>query len=236
LGGLRVTLYKDELGIFHACLAQTFLCLVLAIAIFLSRWWRGVMAADDDASVDAAVVSKGVVAAITLLVFGQLALGATMRHQHAGLAVPDFPLAYGKVFPATDAASLERYNQQRHDHREFNDITAAHIYVHMAHRFAAYAILAAISWWWLQSRKRAVGERVRSLSTWWLSLVWLQAVLGVVTVLKNKPADIATAHVLVGAMTLATGVWMTLILAKFASERKVAAVAEPAGQLAEARG
>ena len=39
------------------------------------------------------------------LIFGQLILGATMRHQHAGLAIPDFPLAYGKLWPAMDAAS-----------------------------------------------------------------------------------------------------------------------------------
>lgn len=236
LGGLRVTMYKDELGIFHACLAQAFLCLVLAISIFLSRWWRELSARRDGAGVDAALASKGVVAAITILVFGQLALGATMRHQHAGLAVPDFPLAYGKIFPATDAGSIDLYNQQRHDHREFNDITAGHIHVHMAHRFTAYAILAAVTWWWMQSRKREVGARVRKLSNAWVGLVWLQAVLGVVTVLKNKPADIATAHVIVGAMTLATGVWMTLILAKFAAERKGAVASAPAGQFAEARG
>src|SRR5437667_3258603 len=29
---------------------------------------------------------------LTLWLFAQLILGATMRHQHAGLAIPDFPL------------------------------------------------------------------------------------------------------------------------------------------------
>jgi hypothetical protein len=32
---------------------------------------------------------------------------------HAGLAIPDFPLAYGGLWPATDAASIETYNQTR---------------------------------------------------------------------------------------------------------------------------
>ena len=36
-----------------------------------------------------------------------------MRHQHAGLAVPDFPLAYGKVWPPTDTAFLEEVNRAR---------------------------------------------------------------------------------------------------------------------------
>src|SRR5947209_15545702 len=40
LGGLRVTLYKSELGIFHAMLAQLFLVLLAGIALVTSRWWR----------------------------------------------------------------------------------------------------------------------------------------------------------------------------------------------------
>ena len=40
LGGLRVVLYKDELGIFHATLAQLFFVLLCAIALLTSRWWR----------------------------------------------------------------------------------------------------------------------------------------------------------------------------------------------------
>src|SRR2546421_7607448 len=39
LGGLRVTWMKDELGIFHATLAQMFFVLVCSIALFSSRWW-----------------------------------------------------------------------------------------------------------------------------------------------------------------------------------------------------
>src|SRR5258707_2849839 len=42
LGGLRVTKMKDELGIFHAALAQLFFVLVCAIALFSSNWWLNV--------------------------------------------------------------------------------------------------------------------------------------------------------------------------------------------------
>src|SRR5258708_343881 len=38
LGGLRVTLLKDEIGVFHAILAQTFFILVCPIALFTSRF------------------------------------------------------------------------------------------------------------------------------------------------------------------------------------------------------
>src|SRR5437763_335976 len=49
----------------------------------------------------------------TTLLFAQLVLGATMRHQHAGLAIPDFPAAYRRLWPALDAESVARYNQNR---------------------------------------------------------------------------------------------------------------------------
>src|SRR5258708_32639531 len=39
IGGLRVTLLKDEIGVFHAILAQTFFVLVCAIALFTSQYW-----------------------------------------------------------------------------------------------------------------------------------------------------------------------------------------------------
>src|SRR6266550_6003686 len=39
LGGLRVVLIKDELGIFRATLGQLFFVLTCSIAMFTSRWW-----------------------------------------------------------------------------------------------------------------------------------------------------------------------------------------------------
>src|SRR3989442_5712950 len=39
LGGLRVVLFKDELGIVHATLGQLFFVLTCSIALFMSRWW-----------------------------------------------------------------------------------------------------------------------------------------------------------------------------------------------------
>src|ERR1700741_4950748 len=50
---------------------------------------------------------------VTGMVFLQLVLGASMRHSHAGLSIPDFPLTYGHLFPPLDAASMDRINQAR---------------------------------------------------------------------------------------------------------------------------
>src|SRR5207244_3117758 len=40
LGGLRVTMLKDEIGIFHACVAQAFLALLVVIGLVTTNFWR----------------------------------------------------------------------------------------------------------------------------------------------------------------------------------------------------
>jgi len=203
LGGLRVTLYKDELGIVHATLAQGFLVLMGALALMTSPWWRRreSLGAEEPGS-----ALRGLYAWVAALVFGQLVLGATMRHEHAGLAVPDFPLAYGRLWPATDPESVARYNQQRLETRALNDITATHIYVHMAHRIMALVVVAGIAWAWICTRRQlARGHPFRRWATVWLGLVIVQFFLGAWTVWSNKAADVATLHVVTGAVTLLVG-------------------------------
>ncbi len=204
LGGLRVTAMKDEIGIFHGTLAQLFFALICLIALLTSRRWQPTSELPRPAS-----LSNGLRRSLlftTLLILLQLMLGATMRHQHAGLAVPDFPLAYGKVWPLTDAASLVSINQRRVDAREFNSITAAQIYVHMSHRVAAVLVLMSVAVCAWRAR-RELGPRA-PLARWtgvWLGLICVQAVLGAWTVWSNKAADIATFHVVIGSLSLMTG-------------------------------
>ena len=64
----------------------------------------------------------------------------------------------------------------------------------------------------------------------------LQAGLGVVTILKNKPADIATAHVVVGAASLALGTLISMMLARLAQQRAPEPVAALKPAFAESRG
>src|SRR5207237_6920498 len=40
LGGLRVTMLKDEIGIFHACVAQAFLALLVVIGLVTTTIWQ----------------------------------------------------------------------------------------------------------------------------------------------------------------------------------------------------
>ena len=112
------------------------------------------------------------VLATTILIFCQLILGATMRHQHAGLAIPDFPLAYGKIWPDTSADAVARYNADRVEVISVNPITAFQIELQMVHRIVALAIgiLVALCAW--LSWKRLGGKNpLAKLALFWLALI-----------------------------------------------------------------
>ena len=126
-----------------------------------------------------------------------------MRHQHAGLAVPDFPLAYGQLWPSTDAEFLGKINRERIDPLEPNPIRASHIHLHMTHRLGALtalAVVASLAW---RTRRSVVGTApVRRYALGLLLLMVIQAGFGAWTVWSNKAADVATVHVLLGATGL----------------------------------
>lgn len=240
LGGLRVVLFKDQLGIFHATLAQLFFALTCALALFTSAWWERTRATSKSRDLQAAgglratSWSSGSSASIsdfrfqipdlalrrlrlvflvtTGLILLQLVLGATMRHQHAGLAIPDFPLAYGKLWPALDAHAVAQYNQQRVEVLDANPITAIQIWLQMSHRLAALVIFGMVGWCaWLARRQFGRGTVTSRLAMAWLAVIVLQALLGAATIWTNKAADVATAHVLTGALALALGVMLSLV-------------------------
>lgn len=210
LGGLRVVWLKDELGIFHAALAQLFLVLVSASALFTSGWWRRFGARADEWAVPTAL--RRLFLATTLVILAQLIIAATMRHQHAGLAIPDFPLAYGKVWPDMSADAIARYNQQRVEVNAANPITAFQIGLQMAHRIVAVAIVALVGGcFWAARRRLGWGNPATRLAAAWLGLVCAQVGLGAWTIWSNKAAGIATAHVVVGAASLVAGALLSLV-------------------------
>jgi heme a synthase len=215
LGGLRVVLLKDAIGIFHATLAQLFFVLVCAIALFTSNWWQmraaspGGGVVPERASLDRL---RWLFIATSVLILGQLILGAAMRHQHAGLAIPDFPLAYGKLWPATDPASVAAYNQRRLEVLSVNPITGFQIVLQMIHRITALLILCAVAYCAWSTRRTLPRKNIlRPAALFWLGLILTQVLLGAATIWSDKAADIATAHVLVGALSLASGVIMSII-------------------------
>jgi len=210
LGGLRVVLFNDKIGIFHAALAQMFFVLLCVIVLCTSRWWGKLP--ELCASVADRKMLRWFLLGTTLFIFCQLVLGATMRHQHAGLAIPDFPLAYHKLWPPMDSASVLSYNQHRQEVNDPNDITAFQIGLQMAHRLAALVIVCAVGFCaWVTRRGLGARHPLAKISLVWAGLIGFQILLGAATIWTDKAADIATAHVVDGALSLMCGALLTII-------------------------
>jgi len=178
LGGVTV-LYKLPLAVSvtHACLAQVFFCLTVMLAVLTGTGWSAPRARPAPASLP---VLTGVT---TALVFVQLVLGALMRHMGAGLAIPDFPLAFGRLVPP---------------------LVTPHITVHFAHRIGALVVTVAVA--------TTVAGVLRCGRDPWLrrpallatGLVVLQVTLGALTIWSRRAVPVATTHLVVGATLLAT--------------------------------
>jgi cytochrome c oxidase assembly protein subunit 15 len=220
LGGLRVTLLKDEIGIFHACLAQGFFGMLIVIALATSRLWQRL--SPNDSTVPTARNLAHLAIVTTSLIYLQLALGATMRHQHRDLAILDFPMAYGRIIPEVTPAKLTEINDWRNA-RALSEVTPSQIWLQMAHRFLALLIAAGVIVCLI--RARAAELRGHPLARWsdaWFLLLAAQITLGASVIWSNKAADIATAHVAVGATMLAVGIVISAISLRLSQCAKAA--------------
>jgi cytochrome c oxidase assembly protein subunit 15 len=209
LGGLRVTLLKDEIGVFHACLAQAFFGMLIVIVLATSGLWQRMSAAPVSGAAARNLARAAIIT--TGLIYAQLALGATMRHQHRDLAILDFPSAYGKIWPEVTSTKLAEINAWRNA-RALSEVTPAQIWLQMAHRFLALVITAGIIVCLI--RARAAELLSMPLARWtdaWFLLLACQITLGAWVIWSNKAADVATAHVAVGAAMLAVGVSISAI-------------------------
>src|SRR6516164_4968548 len=172
LGGLRVTMMKDQIGIFHACVAQAFLGLLVFIALVTTKFWSSLAERRFDFRKFSPI--KAIAIAITVAIYVQLALGATMRHQHRDLAILDFPTANGAWIPDTSAAALAKINTWR-DARALSEVTAFQIWLQMGHRFLALLIAIAIIAFCVRVWKEPLASAVlKRLSVLWVILVFCQ--------------------------------------------------------------
>jgi cytochrome c oxidase assembly protein subunit 15 len=189
LGGLTVRyLLPAWISTLHACLAQTFFCTVIALAVFTSPGWkRGLPLVRSRAE---GVSLQTLCTMTTAAVYVQLILGALMRHTDAGLAIPDFPLAFGRIIPP---------------------FTSGKIVIHFAHRAGA-AIVAAMIIWTFSRIMRSYSDHSLLFRPALVMLVLLtvQLALGATTVWTAKAVIPTTAHVLTGALVLGTSFLLTL--------------------------
>jgi len=213
LGGITVLWYlPDAVSIAHASLAQIVFCLTTTIALVTSGGWkrayRQLPTPNSQLPRDRTLERIAVVA--TVVIYTQIVIGATMRHTGAGLAIPDFPLAFGHLVPPYWDAKIA---------------------IHFAHRVGAATvtllILATAGHVFYHHGRRAELRRPAMLL---LLLLALQITLGALTVLSQKQFIINSLHVVNGALVLVTSLVLTLRVhrARFAD----AGSAAPAGSAA----
>ena len=118
-----------------------------------------------------------------------------MRHTGAGLAIPDFPTAFGGLWPSTE------------------DLARRGVPIHLAHRLGAAVVLALVF-----AAARALGRAsARSpvfagLAAIWTGLVAIQILLGALSIWSGKAPPLTAAHLAAGALCWVTGVLATVCL------------------------
>jgi cytochrome c oxidase assembly protein subunit 15 len=221
LGGLTVLfLLPTAISVSHGALAQIFFCLTICLALFTSKEWQQVMPRENTltgrskrpVSTPNKIADtprpplQSLTVMTTAAVFIQLILGAVMRHTKSGLAIPDFPLAFGKIIPPFDSAKIA---------------------IHFSHRLGALVVSALIIWTAARIIKNHRGEKkFFRPAVVLLCALAAQLTLGAFTVWTQKEVLITTAHVATGALILGTTLFLALRTRKLF-------VTQPPGHIAE---
>lgn len=176
--GFEMTL-GQMLRLPHGMLAQVYVCVLFAIVAGLSRPW--VNSTLGQAS--PRVRRLGWICVV--LLFVQLGVAVTMRHNQAGMAIGVFPhsMPDGSWLPAS------------WDYR---------VGLHFAHRVMAALIGIAVAVYghflW---RDKGLHSLVRAGSFLLIALVVIQVLLGANIIWTGRSVTMTTSHVVVGALTLA---------------------------------
>ena len=187
LDNLHVEMINTSMGrlfaMLHATLAQIFVCLLLLVALALSRAW--IEARGGVASATAGGGLRRLAHWCCGLLVLQLAIAAVMRHSFAGLAIPTFPAS------TPEGGILPEYWNFR-------------VSIHFAHRVMALVltvVLLVFTWRVWYHRAATAGERFGAGAISFL--LGLQVYLGASVIWSFRHPYTTTAHVIVGACLLA---------------------------------
>ena len=204
LGGLTVLfLLPPAISSAHAALAEIVFALTAVVALMCSKTWTELTARPLSLSLEENpnISSKGVeamrafrrVILATAAIYVQIVLGAVMRHTGAGLAIPDFPAAFGGLWPSAD--ELQRRG----------------VGLHLAHRVGAVVVLALVlAAVRALARLSAVNPVFAGFAAAWTGLVAIQILLGALSIWSKKAPSLTAAHLAGGALCWVTGVLATV--------------------------
>ena len=187
--GFEMTL-GQMLRIPHGVLAQVFVCILFALSAGLSRPW---IERAHTLSGGGPLVRRLGWWTVALL-FLQLTVAATMRHNYAGMAIPTFPYstASGALLPAA------------WDFRVALQFTHRLIAMLLALLFASYGHVLL--------REKALPAWLRRTSFLLVSLLAVQITLGAQIIWTGRSVVMTTSHVLLGAFSLATTFVITFLI------------------------
>jgi heme a synthase len=185
LGGLTVLFFLPvPISVFHATLAQTFFCITIAIALFTSpRWWQ---IQQHTLAPAGGLNLRTLTVMLVASVYLQLILGAVMRHMEAGLAIPDFPLAFGYIIPPVETADIA---------------------IHFLHRLGALLVTAVAIVTTRHIFRYYRDHKILIIpAIVLLGLLAVQITLGAYVIWSAKGIAVTTFHVITGAFVLGTSV------------------------------
>lgn len=199
LGGLTVLfLLPAAISVSHAGLAEIFFAINVSIAFFTSDWFYNLRAMEKGRA------PVGLTTAFAVAVYLQIIAGAVMRHLGAGLAIPDFPLSFGRVIP------------------EFANASIVSAFVHRAGGFTVGFFVIAVAASLLRYESN---HPLRTLANLLLVVVAAQILLGGYVIWSGKQPHVTSLHVMIGASTWAISVVLALAARTLAWQK---AAADPA--------
>ncbi len=137
------------------------------------------------------------------LVFVQCMLGALVAGNRAGLVYNDWPLMNGHLFPPVEWARGIGYSFL-HDQG----------LVQFMHRMNAYLLLIVATAYALVAARKANDDNLKTLAAVLATGVWIQAALGITTLITVVALGFALAHQFVAVCLLAMAVALTWMVAR----------------------
>jgi len=188
-------------AIIHGCLAQSILALLFAIVLFTSRSWLQERVTEFPGNPPRQL--RGLSIILLSVVFGQLILGAVVRHTGAGLSIPDFPLAFGGLIPPFGNLPVNPYMPHPFSYHEY----VVKVAVHFAHRLVGFSIVAFIVYLFVKYRSLPrLGKYVKILT----GLIVVQIFLGGLNIWTHISILSTVLHVVTGSLILAGSVILVL--------------------------
>lgn len=209
MGAARVDLISTELALVHGVFGQIVLGVAVLITAATSRVWINLAGRSN--RIEVADWLRVLALAFIGLLLVQLTLGATVRHWHATIAIPDFPAHYGKLFPPMTQPEIDAAVASMPEQMATTHATVKQVVAHFLHRVMALVVIVVAGVLVLgvvgklPGRKEVIGPVFLVVS-----LLALQIYLGISVVLSGGVASMATFHQACGAALLAAAVWLTI--------------------------